>query len=193
MSDSHWLLIFDNADDLDILQHAWPQDPSSEGCILLTSRDSAGASSLVSGSFHVQPFDVKTGSEAFLSIAGLDLGSELNMQYASTISSTFGGLPLALGQMGAFIARSRVPLRDFLPLYDRNSTTIDARNTMEMYYSHTLADVWDQSLTKLSENAQMLLRVLAFMYPDNIHESLLEDRLSQPESPILQIITDELE
>lgn len=174
---------------MSMLQHTWPQRSSPGGRILVTSRDSVGAIGLVSSDSCVRPFDAKAGSEALLKIVGLDLGSDQNKRHASAISSAFGGLPLALGQMGAFIARSRIPLKDFLPLYYRNATAIDVKNTINVYYSLTLANVWDTSLRKLPENAQMLLRVLAFLNPDNIQKSLLT---SEVKIPILQFMKDEL-
>lgn len=190
-TDSYWLLVFDNADNLSVLKQFWPG--SSSGSILLTTRDSTAAFGLASDSCQVLPFDIAAGSKALMNILALDSTSELNKQQAYAISSTFGGLPLALNQIGGFIAQRRIPLQDFLPLYHRNSTSVDAKNPAGMDYNHTLATVWDISLSKLSGNAQMLLDILAFLNPDYIQESLLTEGALQGESSMLEFAKDEIE
>lgn len=174
-----------------MLKQVWPS--SSEGSILLTSRDSTAAFGLASDGCQIQPFDEVAGSEALLNILGLDPESELNKQHASAISSTLGGLPLALNQIGGFIVQRKIPLHNFLPLYHRNSTSVDGKSTMNMNYNHTLATVWEMSLSKLSGDAQVLLKVLAFLNPDYIHESLLKEGAFRVESPNLQFAKDEIE
>lgn len=191
-SETHWLLVIDNADNPSVLQDIRPMCSKSGGSILMTSRDLC-STHLASDHSHVQPFDVKTGAEVLMKHVGLDPGSELDKQHASAINSIFDGLPLALGQMGALISLRRIPLKEFLPLYCRNYMAIDSKNTINAYYSLTLDNVWDMSLTKLPRNAQVLLRILAFLNPGHVQESLLKEGACQVESPILQFFKNELE
>lgn len=190
-SESRWLLKYDNADDLDIVKHALPA--GSVGSILITSRDSAAAFSLASRGCQVMPFDTDTGSRALLNILGLDMQSPSNQEEAKAITCALGGLPLALNQIGGFIVQRKVPLRNFLALYNRNSASVDAKGTMSINYNHTLATVWEMALSKLSGSAKVLHMILSFLNPDYIQESLLRDGALKVNDPTLEFMLDEIE
>ncbi|RJE22879.1 NB-ARC domain protein [Aspergillus sclerotialis] len=189
-TNENWLLIFDNADDLSILKPVWPG--GATGSILLTSRDSNAAFSLASDGCQIKPFDMSTGSAALLNFIGLDQESQFNKDKANDITSVLGGLPLALSQIGGFIVQRKVPLQNFLALYERNSTSVDSRKTMSINYEHTLATVWEMSLSSLTGDSQTLHMILAFLDPDTIYESLLTEGLSHTEDPKLEFIKDEI-
>lgn len=172
-----------------MLKDAWPC--SSGGSILLTSRDPKAAFGFASDGCQVKPFDVTTGSEALVSIMGLHMTPE-NKKQVSVITSTFGGLPLALTQVGGFIAQRKIPLPEFLPLYHRNAFIIDKKNT-SINYAHPLATVWEKSLNKLPGDAQLLLQILAFLNPDNIHELTLKQGALHVKNPILEFVRNEIE
>lgn len=169
-SGCNWLLIFDNADDLDVLKHAWPKN--AEGSILLTTRDFNSAFQPALGGYHIKPFDDTTGSTALLNILGLDK-DESNVNEAKAIVSTLGGLPLAVSQIAGFISQRKMPLQGFLPLYERNAPKIDSRKTKASDHDLTLSTIWEMSITKLSGDSRMLQMLLAFFDPDRIHESIL--------------------
>ena len=190
-AESRWLLVFDNADDLSVIKQSWPS--GTIGCILLTSRDSTAAFSVASDGYQVTPFDTASGSAALLNFVGLDPCVPSNLETAVMITSTLGGLPLALTQIGGFILQRRIPLKDFLALYNRNSAGVDARGTTNMNYNHTLATVWEMSLSRLSGDAKVLLRLLAFTDPDYVPESLFTDGALCVTSPLLQFAGDEIE
>jgi hypothetical protein len=132
-----WLLIFDNADDLEILRLAWPGH--SNGCVLITTRDFNAAHGLAKSGFHLQPFDQETGSSLLLDLVGIDSSSLEYRSKAMNIVETLGGLPLALNQIAGFISERKLPLQDFLPLYERNAPKISARQTVISDYGHTLS------------------------------------------------------
>ncbi|PWY82922.1 TPR-like protein [Aspergillus heteromorphus CBS 117.55] len=190
-TNSRWLLVLDNADDLSVLKQVWPS--SAAGAILLTSRDPAAVFSLASDGIQVAPFDTTTGSAALLNILGLDPDTQSNQEKAAAITSALGGLPLALNQIGGFIAQRKIPLHDFLPLYNRNSESVDSRSTVNMNYNHTLATVWEMSLSRLSGDAKTLLMFLSFLDPDYINESLLKEGPAQAEDSSLRFAKDEID
>jgi hypothetical protein len=128
-----------------------------------------------------------------LNILGLDLESKFYQEEAKAITSTLGGLPLALNQIGGFIAQRKIPLKSFLALYKRNSASVDAKGSMSMNYSHTLATVWEMALSQLSGSGKVLHMILSFLNPDYIHESLLMDGASQVNDPTLEFMRDEIE
>jgi hypothetical protein len=163
------------------------------GSILLTSRDSNAAFAVASEGCHVKPFDMTSGSAALLNFIGLDQASEFNQAKAKDITSALGGLPLALSQIGGFIVQRKVPLQNFLALYERNSASVDSRKIMNINYDRTLATVWELSLSSLSGSPRVLHMILAFMDPDAIHESLLTEGLRHNNDPNLQFLSDEIE
>jgi hypothetical protein len=188
---SSWLLVFDNADDLEVLRHVWPS--MGRGSVLITTRDASSVHSPASAGFHVQPFDNTTGSEALLNIVGLDPTSSTNQENAKEITTILGGLPLALNQIGGFIVQRKLPLQDFLPLYQRNSARIDARKTDISGYEHTLSTVWEMSMSKLSGNSKILLSLLPYLQPDAIDEAVFLQGSTLIDEVNFSFLNDEME
>lgn len=188
---SSWLLIFDNADDLEVLRQAWPGD--SRGSVLITTRDFDTARNPAPAGFHVQTFDDDTGSEMLLNLVGLDANVASNREKAKAIANTLGGLPLALSQIGGFISQRKLPLQDFIPLYERNAAKIDSRRTGVTNYDHTLSTVWEMSLSKLSGDSLKLLNLFAFFEPDFISEMVLTESAKLLRDRDFEFLTDEME
>ncbi|KAI9763732.1 MAG: hypothetical protein M1840_009129 [Geoglossum simile] len=174
-TDCRWLLIFDNANDLEALACAWPR--SGTGSILLTTRDFTASPRLAAAGLAVQPFDDATGGAAFLELLGQSGPSQENIDLAKQISHTLGGLPLALGQISGFVMEQNLPLKDFLPSYERDASTIHMKQMDSSDYRHTLSTVWRRSLDELTGRARTLHRLLAFFDPDRIAEEILTRNL----------------
>ncbi|KAI0007592.1 hypothetical protein F4779DRAFT_642943 [Xylariaceae sp. FL0662B] len=168
---SPWLIIFDNADDLSALKIAWPG--TSQGSILLTTRDFDVASNPAAHGLQLEPFGECEGCNMLLKQIGLDPALPSNQEHAIAITKALGGLPLALSQIGGFIAQRRLQLKDFLMLYERNAAKIDARKTVKDDYEHTLSTVWNVSFEKLPADSTKLLNLLIFFDPDSIDEEIL--------------------
>ncbi|OAX82520.1 hypothetical protein ACJ72_03130 [Emergomyces africanus] len=190
-TDEKWLLVLDNADDLSIIKHALPNN--NKGSVLLTTRNFNGAIAAARNGFHVQPFDEETGAAALLNFLNLDPKSEMHLENAKAIASTLGGLPLALSQIGGFVTQRRIALHEFLPLYRRNTSRIDAKKNELDDYRHTLNTVWKMSLEKLSGTSKMLQMLLAFFDPDMIHVSVLTEGGKMVEDEEFEFLTDELD
>jgi hypothetical protein len=165
------LLVFNNADDLELLRHVWPAN--SQGSILLTTRDPSAVHSPAFTGFQVLPFDDTTGSEVLLNLLGLDPNSSGNQAKAKAVTEALGGLPLALNQISGFIVQRRLPLQDCLPLYQRNAVKIDARKTGLNSYEHTLSTVWEMSVAKLSGHSRTLLSLLPYFQPERRGNGIL--------------------
>lgn len=185
------MIIFDNADDLEVLRTAWPGN--AHGSVIITSRDFSSAHTLASAGYHVLPFDDSTGSEVLLNIVGLESTLSHNHDKAIEISQALGGLPLAISQIGGFIVQRKLPLQDFLPLYERNSTKIDSRKTGLSDYEHTISTVWEISLNNISSDSYNLLGLLAFLDPDAIHEDIFLEGSKEISSNEFTFLRDEME
>ena len=188
---SRWLLIFDNADDLEVLRHVWPANAC--GSVLLTTRDFNAAHSLANAGLHLQPFDDKMGSDVLLRLLGLDKEASSSQTDTEAITHALGGLPLALSQIAGFIRQRKIRLHDFLPLYERNAAKIDSKKTGLGEYDHTLSTVWEMSLDRLSGPPSHLQKLLAFFDPDAIHEVVLLKGSPLLEDQELKFLEDEME
>ncbi|MCJ1396521.1 hypothetical protein MMC18_009412, partial [Xylographa bjoerkii] len=186
-----WLLILDNADDLTVLKHAWPS--SGHGSILLTSRDFSSSFSPASEGLHVKPFDDIAGASVLLTLCNQEAATASVQSIAKDIAHVLGGLPLALTQIGGFIVQQRLALKDFLPLYERNSAKIDARKSHLSDYDHSLSTVWEMALEQLSGHARDLQKLLAFLDPDRIYESILTDNAAEEEDEQFAFLNDEMD
>lgn len=185
-----WLLVFDNADDLSILQLAWPG--SAAGSICLTSRDLTAGQGIATTGIHIQPFDDSTGASTFLQLIGRS-SSDTDLSLATQICHNLGGLPLALRQISGFITQQRLSLKDFVPLYERNSAKIHTRKGGVTDYEHTLATCWELALGHLSESAYSLQKLLAFFDPDNIDESILVEGSNSEDGKGFEYLNDDME
>jgi hypothetical protein len=168
-----FLLVFDNADDLVAVKTAWPT--ATRGSILVTTRDLAIATSLVTTYASVGTLGDEDGSRLLLKAVDLDDNSVTDQQQtaAIAIAKTFDGLPLALTQIGGFIKQRRLALSEFLPLYERHSSKINARRAHGSDYEHTLSSVWNVSFERLTENSTHLLNLLSLLHPDGVFEDIL--------------------
>ncbi|KAI1180884.1 hypothetical protein F4777DRAFT_177094 [Nemania sp. FL0916] len=167
---SRWLVVFDNADDLQSLKVAWPGH--SHGSILITTRDFDVARNQAAECLQIEPFNDTEGSAMLLEQIGLDPTVMAYQENAIEITQALGGLPLALSQIGGFIAQRGLPLKDFLALYERNAAKIDAEKTTKDDYEHTLNTVWNVSFERLPKDSVKLLNMMIFFNPDAISEAI---------------------
>ena len=170
-TDKNWLLVFDNADDIEVLRHAWPS--YSRGSIIVTTRDSSAGLNSAKNGMHVRPFDEKSGSEVLLKSVGVDSDSKANQEHAEAIIRAIGGLPLALSQISSFIKNTRLSLFEFLQEYKDDLLELSSRTKNADGYQHTLNTVWQMSIVRLSSDARSLLYLLPYFHPDAINKSIL--------------------
>jgi tetratricopeptide (TPR) repeat protein/nucleoside phosphorylase len=181
-----WLLIFDNADDLSLVHRYLPQ--RGIGSILLTTRVSAV------GSFATP---IEVGNMGALEGAQLLLRRALRFEHASdaaineatNLVIALDFFPLALDQAGAYIEETGCDLVDYLQLYQTHRKDLLARRgTQATNYPDSVATTWSLSFQKIeqqSPSAAELLRLCAYLAPDNIPEELIREG-AQYWSPLLQ-------
>ena len=177
---ARWLIIFDNADDPDVLQEFWPK--VGNGSIILTTRRPISKSDLSTAvgmnipSIELMSFNKQEASE-YLSRLAKHAYNPQHPEAAEEIAERLAGLPLALKQIGIGIARREMSFSQFIHVYDRLimcharwHTSYLPSKTEE--YEHNLATVWN--IETLDGEALTLLRVMSFLDPDSILESLLQ-------------------
>ena len=166
-----WLIIFDNADDPQILPDYWPIQGS--GSVLITSRDPLSKSifSTRPSGIDLEPFNDEDGAALLKRLTD----EEDKEQVAEDIAQVLGGLPLAISQMAGIIRRQELKLSEFLESYN------DATERAALFgskfplghsvYPHTISSVW--VLDSLKPATRIMLQVMAFLDPDCIQESVL--------------------
>lgn len=166
-----WLLIFNNADDLDILQPFWPR--CNTGSVLITSRDPLAKHKCAG--MDLEPFNPEEAAQLLLNSLKLQ-NTTCSTADALDLAEKLGGLPLAITQVAALIERLDMTLEEFLEYYESQTTITKIAKTKpadpQGHYKHSLFTVW--ALETLTPTARALLQVMAFFSPDAVQESLLQ-------------------
>ncbi|RVD81168.1 uncharacterized protein DFL_009043 [Arthrobotrys flagrans] len=155
--DKPWLIVYDNADDLDILQTYLPT--TNKGNVLVTSRNP-----------EARHGAIESGAEKFKAVDPLKL---------ATLSYQLGHLPLALDQIASYLRESECPLDEFIRIYADREQALQLQETKTAkvpWYAHTIATSFDLSIKKLSIEASTTLEVFGFLHPDAIPDIMLDDK-----------------
>jgi len=174
-----WLLILDNADELDLLTDFLPTGDT--GYILLTTRAQATGSLAPS-----IPIEQLSGEEGALLLlrraqllapkAPLEQVSEADRAQAEILVVAMGGLPLALDQAGAYIEETSCGLPGYLELY--RTHLLQRRGTGPSDHPEPVAVTWRLAFLKVEQAnpaAADLLRFCAFLAPDAIPEAIITE------------------
>lgn len=178
---SGWLLIWDNADEPDILHAFLPNNAS--GHLILTTR-AATLSPQFAQHLELPVFLPEQGALLLLRRAGylapeeaLEQATLSDQMLAIQISEELGGLPLAIDQAGAYIFRATCGLAHYLQIYQqRHDELLKQEQDKPFDYPYTVATTWlinFQQVEKRNPAAADLLRFCSFLDPNNIPEELL--------------------
>lgn len=175
-SNYSWLLIFDNADTLDIIADYIPY--YGNGSILITSRDPFAKTHFFSNGQGIDLEPLPTGDAAYLLqrlTKGTDETPDREEHQASVkVATQLDGLPLAMTQMAGFIRRRHLTISEYVELYASDTRYADVRTVgnpmQDNRYGHTLATTY--SFEGLGNHSTRLLKSLAFMNPDRVQEEI---------------------
>lgn len=176
-----WLLILDNADELDSVVQYIPNVVGTNGHILLTTRVSATGG--IALPMEVEKMNQRDAVVLLLRRTGLlTVGETLEQvpaqsrSEAEAIVTELDGLPLALDQAGAYIQETGCGLAAYLTFYTKHRQDLLARRgRLAQDHPEPVATTWSLSFEKIvQENAAAgdLLRLCAFLAPDAIPEEL---------------------
>jgi tetratricopeptide (TPR) repeat protein len=189
---SDWLLIFDNADDLVLVEDFLPV--KGHGHLLLTTR--AQAPGTLAKRLEVQEMDTQEGTLLLLRRANvlapdapLDQASLEDRTSAEAIVHAMDGLPLVLDQAGAYIEETACGLTTYLERYQHQPMPLlERRGVSGKDHPLPVAKTWSLSFGQVerqSPAAADLLRLCAFLAPDAIPEELMVEGASEL-TPLLQ-------
>ena len=177
-NEASWLVVFDNVDELSVLDEYWPL--TGQGSILLTSRDPDAKANFYTENvgIDVSKLSVDDTMTCIRSLTKYtddsDSGHSLRL-----IAEMLDGHFLGINQISGIIRRLRITYADFLQLYQRESKNVHGMlsdRTHTKYY-HSLATVW--FLQQFSQSTESLLQVLSMLDPDAIPETLLLRQIGQ--------------
>ncbi|AYL39276.1 MULTISPECIES: FxSxx-COOH system tetratricopeptide repeat protein [Streptomyces] len=161
-----WLLVFDNAEDIDVVRQYFPT--SGPGKVIVTSRNRSWER--VATPLPVSVFEREESVE-LLQKRSADLSAE----DADRLAEALGDLPLAVEQAGAWRAVTGMLVDDYLALLaERSPEILDLDPAPD--YPVSVAAAWDISLERIKENnpgARQLLDICASMAPEPIPRSML--------------------
>jgi len=163
-ANSGWLLILDNADDLNLAKEFLPED--GQGHVLMTTR--AHALHGLAEPIDVYVMEPEEGAELLLRRSG-----QTDKALAKKISEELGGLPLALDQAGAFIEETPSSLLEYLQLYGSQKLKLlsERGGSLGDHPSVTVTfSLAFETVARNSAAAADLVRLCAFLAPDAIPE-----------------------
>ena len=197
--DTHenWLLVLDNADQLDILEEFLPS--SSKGHVILTTR--AYATGTLAERIDIEKMSLDDGTLFLLrrtkrlkSVTTLDTVPLTLRQQAQAIVQALDGLPLALDQAGAYIEETACSFADYLTLYQTQRThLLHARGRDTSGHPKPVATTWSlafKQVEQVNRAAAELLKLCAFLHPDEIPEQMLIEGATEL-GPVLQLVAED--
>ena len=192
-----WLLILDNADDLDLLPPFLP--PVSSGHILITTR--ARAMQRLAHRIDVETLPPDLGALFLLRratllppAAPLEQATPEEKKQALQLTRELGGLPLALDQAGAYLEATGTSLQQYQQIYQRHrQELLKEHRSLVVDHPEPVATTWSLSFQRVAERsaaAADLLRLCAFLSPDAIPEELLTEGAKELGEPLASAVND---
>ncbi|KAK5451987.1 hypothetical protein LTS15_007710 [Exophiala xenobiotica] len=194
-TEATWLIIFDNADDPDLVAD-YVQNLGN-GALLVTTRDPDAKDLFPSSTkdILVDSLSPQEGA-ALLRTLTASARRKPDKHRSLDISEQLDGFPLAITQMAFYIRNKRLDYTEFLDTYADTKVHEQLHEHVPTQQRKTargsIASIW--AFDELSDGAKYLLEVLTFMDADGIQESLFLDpkglaKLAQlPRSPIKRIM-----
>lgn len=193
LQQDHWLLILDNADDLQAIHPFIPT--GGKGHLIITTREYATGSL---ANLPIEKMSQEEGISFFLRRAKMLLPnaslatvSQQDRSQAEAIVKALDGLPLALDQAGAYLEETpSCSLSAYLERYHHQQRTfLDRRGRTSSHLSvkATFLLCFTQVIEQ-SERGANLLRCLAFLDPEDIPTAMLQKGAGEL-GPHLETIT----
>ncbi|EGX47893.1 hypothetical protein AOL_s00081g220 [Orbilia oligospora ATCC 24927] len=171
-----WLLIFDNADDLNV-----PIDdyfPNEAGHILITSRRPEFSD--YGEQMEIGGLDRENALRLLLCLARRN-ATESDIESATEIIEKVGFMPLAITHAGCFIRQLNIPICHYLQYYERTFKEAQSRKSRIgwAYRKDTSMTTWEVSfleVEKQNKEAASILLTCGYLNPAEISEDYWQDK-----------------
>ena len=176
---SDWLLVLDNADDLQLARDFLPTEPL--GRILLTTRSQILGN--IAAPIVLEAMEPEEGLRFLLRRSGV-LGLETRLETldpaireaAAELVDLLGGHPLALDQAGAYIEETETSFAAYLQLYRwQRHTLLEKRGLIANKHPESVVVTFEicfQQASVICPSAIDVLSFCGFLHPDAIPEEL---------------------
>jgi tetratricopeptide (TPR) repeat protein len=179
---ARWLLVFDNADEPELIRSLMPAGP---GDIIITSRNRDWAQ--VVDALEVNVF-TREESKEFLGLRAPSITED----DADRLAEEFGDLPLGLDQAGAWLVQTAMTVEAYIDLLKKEASRILGENPAPDY-AVPVAAAWSLSVARLrrqTPDAMELLQCCAFFGVAPISLELLERGRYVLKSPLQKTLND---
>ena len=164
---THWLLILDNVDDLDMIAQFLPE--YGMGVVLLTTR--LQALGTIAQSIEVKTMEQEEGItfllrriKAIAPEAAFTLVTSDIQAQAAKIVVELGGLPLALDQAGAYIEETHCSLSQYIQRYNtRHKELLLRRGRFPIHHPDSVATTWSLSFYQVKQESEAAADCFAFL------------------------------
>ena len=175
--DKPWLLIFDNANDLEGIESLLPV--WGNGHVLLTSRNPNLERAGVISPSELATWTPAQGANFLrrrLGKQAVASPSETAWNVFEEISREVGGLPLALEQVGAYLTVNRSDPSSYLKLFQsKRLELLERSKVLSSPYSGTVATTWTLNFDQVQSRSPAssdLLRAMAFLGESSVPLSI---------------------
>lgn len=175
-TDELWLVILDNANNINEIMPALSQIPPS-GHVLLTTQDSrVDGFEMIHKVLSVSMLPPEESMTLLLRRSGISEGSLDEIEVAHELVRELGYLPLAIDHAGAYIHTSKRTLQQYMLLFHTNQKELlDHRPEMSLYPKSLLGSLeLSFKVVDREANAATLLSLLAFLDRAEVTEQLLK-------------------
>ncbi|KAF3932660.1 hypothetical protein ABW19_dt0201696 [Dactylella cylindrospora] len=178
LSSTKWLLIFDNADDLETVDLQKYLPNHGNGAILITSR--RPEFSQIAEQEDLDGLEEESAVNLLLRLARISDPQEDTQTEAVALVKKMGFMPLAICQAGHYIQETKMALCEYSSHYEEAFMAVQSKQPKFgwNYRNDTAATTWEISFlaieTKDGEAARLLL-TCSYLNPEEIFENLLAD------------------
>ncbi|CAH0044608.1 unnamed protein product [Clonostachys solani] len=170
---STWLLIYDNAEDINVLREFWPA--GFHGAMIVTSQNPS-ISHLTANNILLRTLRPSEGASLIQKYLNRGLSEAAS---AEDLSRILGGHALAIVHFTGHVSRSQCLIEEMTKGFSKRlqsssvwKTDRENISVLTRAYAHTLETVWNIAFQRLSSDANILLEWIAFLDPDQIPTDL---------------------
>ncbi|KAI1137572.1 hypothetical protein F5Y05DRAFT_74735 [Hypoxylon sp. FL0543] len=170
-----WLIVFDNVEDLTLLQAYWPR--AYGGSVIITTTSEAVARYYTDSqrTIVIEPFNGETGTQMLLKLTGTDESDSEEKKTAKQVADALGNLPLALDLVGNYVRGLGKPLSSFWLEYPRFEIDFLFNPNLVKWtpaqFEESISRIWALHLYPtalntnghLDANSRRLINMLAFL------------------------------
>jgi MinD-like ATPase involved in chromosome partitioning or flagellar assembly len=158
-ADQRWLLIYDNAEDIDVIKDLLPK---GGGRVLITSRNERWRT--VGTSLEMKVFERQESTSHLRRRI-----PDVTLEEADQVAGLLGDMPLAVAAAGALMASAGMSVSEYLQLVDQQEMPRLPDGHALREYQPAVVKAWCLSLDRLRDKstaAARLLEVCSVMAPD---------------------------